>query len=186
MGADSSRERWFRSTSPEASEALGAALGERVGAGTVIALSGELGAGKTCFVRGLARGLGVADVVSSPTYTLMQAYDGRLPLYHFDAWMEGREKALFLDGGDEWLHGSGVAVVEWAERVRSWLPEPRLEIELSHLGENERGVRVQVHPPSPADGSLGGLLAGLELPEGLHEEPPPDRIPPEKGEPGTR
>src|SRR5687767_999122 len=105
---ESERERAFLSRSPEATEAFAEAIGRRLRAGSVIALSGELGAGKTCFTRGLARGLGIEDDVTSPTFALMAAHEGRLALYHFDAWMEGREKALFLDGGDEWLHGGGV------------------------------------------------------------------------------
>ncbi|MFT5050620.1 MAG: tRNA threonylcarbamoyladenosine biosynthesis protein TsaE [Chlamydiales bacterium] len=183
MGTETQFERRLRSCSAEATERLGAAIGQAASAGMVIALSGDLGAGKTCFVRGLARGLEVVDPVSSPTYTLMHAYEGRLPLYHFDAWMEGREKALFLDGGDDWLHAGGVAVIEWAERVADWLPEPRLEIELTHLGQSERGLRLRVHPGGLAGGMLGELVAGLELSEGLLEQANPGSIPREKGEP---
>ena len=124
---------------PEQTEALAEALGRELWPAAVLALGGDLGAGKTCFVRGLARGLGVPPGVASPTYTLMQAHEGgRLPLYHFDAWMEGREAALFEDGGDEWLRAEGVAVVEWAGNVREWLPRPLLAVELSHLGPSRR------------------------------------------------
>lgn len=134
----------------EATEALGAALGALAVAGDVIALEGELGAGKTALVRGLARGLGAGDDVASPTYILMDAHHGgRLPLFHFDAWMEGREKALFLDGGDDWLRAGGVAVVEWAGRVDAWLPQPRLAVLLEHLSlEARRATLTAIDGPT--------------------------------------
>ncbi len=137
-------ELLFASASPAATEALGEALGLALFPGVVISLDGDLGAGKTCFVRGLARGLGVQGQVASPSYTLMDAHEGRLPLYHFDAWMEGREKAFFLDGGDDWLHGEGVCAVEWGERVGNWLPRPRLAIRLQHRGPQERRIHLRL------------------------------------------
>lgn len=161
----------LRSTSPEATEELASRIAERLPAGSVLALSGDLGAGKTCFVRGLARGLGIEGPVASPTYLLMQAHEGgRLPLYHFDAWMEGREKALLADGGAEWLHGDGISVVEWAGRVEEWLPLPRLEVQLTHLGPDTRGIRLATRAPDGPEGSvldLGGVLEDLELPAGV-------------------
>ena len=101
--------RTFRSHSAEASEAFGAAL-----------------------ARGVAAGLGSADAVHSPSFTLMHTYAGRLPIYHFDAWMEGRERAFLDGGGAEWLDGGGVALIEWASRVVPWLPLPRLGVLLEH------------------------------------------------------
>ena len=157
-------------TGVEATEALGAALGELAEAGDVLALHGELGAGKTALVRGLARGLGLEEGVASPTYILMDAHQGgRLPLFHFDAWMEGREKALFLDGGDEWLRAGGVAVVEWAGRVGAWLPTPRLEVELRHVSLAARHATLRVVtaetlvvPAVPADTHPGAAAATHE------------------------
>ncbi|MEZ6017464.1 MAG: tRNA (adenosine(37)-N6)-threonylcarbamoyltransferase complex ATPase subunit type 1 TsaE [Planctomycetota bacterium] len=142
----------------EATEALGEALGRAAVAGDVIALEGELGAGKTALVRGIARGLGLTDAVASPTYILMDAHQGgRLPLFHFDAWMEGREKALFLDGGDEWLRAGGLAVIEWAGRVEAWLPTPRLAVELAHLSLAARRVTLRaVEDPAEGAGGLPG------------------------------
>lgn len=140
-------------------ERLGVLIGECVGSGAVLALDGELGTGKTTLVRGLARGLGVSEPVSSPTYTLMHSYPGRLELFHFDAWMQGREAAFLDGGGAEWFHSGGVAVVEWASRVSEYLPVDRLEIELSHRGtprfddegqldpDQERGCRMRALGP---------------------------------------
>lgn len=163
-------ERRFESTSEEATCALAAEIGRRVPPRTLIALSGDLGAGKTTFVRGLAAGLGLENGVASPTYTLMQAHEGgRLPLYHFDAWMEGREKAWLRDGGDAWLHGDGVAVVEWAGRVSEWLPEPRLEVDLFHLGIEERGLRISSGGTGGDSTDLEALIASLDPQEGLSE-----------------
>lgn len=159
-------EQVFDCDSPEATGELAAALGCAVEAGCVIALDGDLGSGKTCFVRGLARGLEVTDPVSSPTYTLQHAYRGRLDLYHFDAWMQGRERAFLLDGGAEWFDAGGVCVIEWAERVRELLPAPRLEVLLEHRGPTVRRVRISVVGAQGKGGealeaSLGTLLGGL-------------------------
>lgn len=155
----------FLCDSPEASEAVACSLGARLRAGDVLALDGELGSGKTAFVRGLARGLGVEEPVSSPTYVLMNVYSGRLELYHFDAWMEGREEAFLADGGAEWLRAGGVAAVEWAERVAPWLPLPRLSVRMAHVGPSTRRIEIEVLPDAEGrDGGLGSLLAGLQAP----------------------
>ena len=135
--------------SAEATEALAAAVGTFLAPGDVVALRGELGAGKTCFVRGAARALGVAGPVASPTYTLMHAYEGRLPVYHLDAWMQGRGEAFLEDGGAEWLRADGVALVEWAERVAPWLPPARLDVLLEHAAPERRLVRLAVAGLSP-------------------------------------
>lgn len=176
MGADVVTPRWFLSHSPAATEALGADLGRALGAGAVIALRGELGSGKTAFVRGLARGLDCVDPVTSPTFTLMHEYRGRLTLCHFDAWMSGRE-GLFLEGGGaEFLGGAGVAVVEWAERVERWLPLPRIELGLSHRDPTTRLLRLGVASGAVAGPgaeelavALGKAVRGIEPGEGLEE-----------------
>ena len=160
-------ERVFESDSLEQTEELAAQIGAGLEAGDVLALDGELGSGKTSFVRGLALGLGVGEPVSSPTYVLMNAYVGRLDLYHFDAWMEGREQAFLADGGDEWLRAGGVAVIEWASRVSDWLPLPRLEVVLEHQGPERRRIRLGVAgTPGQDAGRLLGLLQRLAPPGG--------------------
>jgi len=162
-------ERRFVSHAPEATEALGRWLGERVLAGTVLALDGELGSGKTTFVRAFARGLGIEGPVTSPTYALLQTYSGRLELAHFDAWMERRERSFLAEGGWEWLGAEGVAVVEWATRVADWLPEERLVIEFAHRGAEERTLRLALHGTGPRADALAGLLAAIPELEGLEE-----------------
>lgn len=150
-------ELWALSTSPEATEALGERLGRAFVPGSLLALVGELGSGKTTLVRGLARGLEVAEAVASPTFTRMRALPGRLELYHFDAWRGGAE-ALFAEGG-EFLSGEGVGVVEWADKVEDRLPRPRLRLELRHRGEHLRELRARV---VPADPGATGRAADLE------------------------
>ncbi|MCA8980388.1 MAG: tRNA (adenosine(37)-N6)-threonylcarbamoyltransferase complex ATPase subunit type 1 TsaE [Planctomycetes bacterium] len=157
----------FRSGSTESTEALARALGAIFQGGELIALDGELGAGKTAFVRGLARGLGIEGPVSSPTFTLMQEYEGRLLLRHFDAWMESRERSFLADGGSDALEDGAVCAVEWSERVADWLPEPYLRVALAHLGSEERRVTLEVVGEGPAADRLRAALAALQPIPGL-------------------
>ncbi len=159
-------ELTLSTSSDEASISIGAAVGEAIHDSMVIALYGEMGSGKTTFVRGLARGLGVSGVVNSPTYTLMQRYEGRLTLDHYDAWMEGREREVLADGAHELFGRGGVSVIEWADRVQDWLPDERLEIHMRVTGLSDREVRIRwcsVAPEPP-----GGLksLGDWSVPEG--------------------
>lgn len=148
------REHVFRSSSAQTTEALGEALGRALFPGALVALVGELGAGKTTLVRGLARGLGIERPVRSPTFTRMQLLEGALPLAHFDAWRSGSE-ALFGEG-TEFLAGEGVAVVEWADRVRAWLPRPYLSIVLEHRGPTERRIALGLVPAERGAGPAAG------------------------------
>ena len=103
---------------PEETEAIGAALGKILTPGTVIAYEGDLGAGKTAFTRGLARGLGCTDIVTSPTYTIVNEYlSGRLPLFHFDMYRLRSSDDLFDIGWEDYLERGGVCAVEWSENV---------------------------------------------------------------------
>ncbi|MBI5431934.1 MAG: tRNA (adenosine(37)-N6)-threonylcarbamoyltransferase complex ATPase subunit type 1 TsaE [Planctomycetes bacterium] len=158
----SRRSREFVTRDPQATERLAEHLARGLEPGTVLALDGELGAGKTCFVRGLARGLDSVDPVASPTYTLMHEYRGRLPLYHFDAWMQGREEAFLAGGGAEWLEAGGVAAVEWAERVAEHLPRERLHVELAHRRDGGRTVRISVLGGETLSERARGWLAQLD------------------------
>ena len=104
--------------SPEETEALGASLAQELEPGAVLAFTGDLGAGKTAFVRGLARGLGCPGRVTSPTFTIVNEYEGgRLPLFHFDMYRLGSADELFDIGWEDYLARGGVCAVEWSENV---------------------------------------------------------------------
>ena len=108
----------FLTNSPAETEAVGAALGKIIPAGTVIAYRGDLGAGKTAFTRGLARGLGCSELVTSPTYTIVNEYlGGRLPLFHFDMYRLASSDDLWDIGWEDYLERGGVCAVEWSENV---------------------------------------------------------------------
>lgn len=145
------------STAPEETREIGRALGKALQEPALIRLSGELGAGKTCFVQGLARGLGVAEeeAVTSPTFTLMNHYHGRLDLYHFDLYRLDNADELIEMGMDEYLPGRGVAVVEWAERL-SAEETATLSIHFALAGEDHRRLTF-----ASGDGSGERLLERL-------------------------
>ncbi len=107
-------------------------LAKRGAAGTVIALYGGLGAGKTAFVRGLARGLGCTGRVTSPTFAIVNEYPGPIPLFHFDMYRLSSSDELFEIGWEDYLVRGGVCAVEWSERVEDALPEQALRVQISH------------------------------------------------------
>ncbi|HBC87384.1 MAG TPA: tRNA (adenosine(37)-N6)-threonylcarbamoyltransferase complex ATPase subunit type 1 TsaE [Lentisphaeria bacterium] len=133
-------------------EEIAADLAKGVIPGSVVALCGELGAGKTVFARGFARGLGITETVSSPTFTLMQEYKvpGRERLrwfYHLDLYRIEDSKAAMVFGVDEYLSNpDAVLLVEWAERIEDILPSGTLRVEIFHAGENRRKVRISKIP----------------------------------------
>lgn len=121
----------LRSASPEQTRAIGRELGRSAPPGTVLALSGELGAGKTQLAKGVAEGLDVASVVNSPTFVLMNEHVGRLRLYHIDAYrLADPEEAIAAGLLDE-REVDGLTVIEWADRLDGWLPLDRLDVELA-------------------------------------------------------
>jgi tRNA threonylcarbamoyladenosine biosynthesis protein TsaE len=116
-------------------------LAEKLQPGDVIALEGDLGAGKTTFTKGLAAGLGIQKTVNSPTFTIIKEYKGRMPLYHMDVY---RVEDSFEDlGFDEYFEGNGVTVVEWAHLIKEQLPENRLTINLYHDSEHSRRMVIE-------------------------------------------
>jgi len=132
------------SASADETRELGARLGRLLQAGDVVALSGPLGAGKTCFVQGVAQGLGVDPriPVTSPTFTLVGEYPGRTPLRHADFYRVDGYDRLLDAGFDDMLDGRGVLVVEWPERLPAALPEERLEIRIEPVGESSRRLWI--------------------------------------------
>ena len=131
----------YLSHSEAETEAVGEALGARLQPGTVLAYRGDLGMGKTAFTRGLARGLGCTGRVTSPTFTLVNEYQGRVPLFHFDLYRLPDADALFDIGWDDYLGRGGVCAVEWSERAAEALPEDTVWVTLSRHPE-EDGWRI--------------------------------------------
>lgn len=144
---------------------LGARLGKTIEEPMVIALKGNLGAGKTVFVRGAAKGLGVNEQITSPTFVLLKEYRGRFPVYHFDYYRlnEGEDEEAKEMGFEDYLPGDGVAFVEWAERLPFLLPMDYLEINMKLLFDNEgEGRRLRfVSHGSLATAVIGKLLNNL-------------------------
>ena len=126
----------IRTNKEDQTRALGERLGKLVFRGCLIALYGDLGAGKTAFTRGLCNSLGI-ERVSSPSYTIMNLYEGSLPVYHFDAYRLADEDEFYALGGDEYF-GSGLCIVEWPDKIEGALPQQRLDISIRNLGETER------------------------------------------------
>lgn len=135
----------YRSNSPGETEALGAALAKLLWPGAVVAFTGDLGAGKTAFVRGLARGLGIADRVTSPTFTIVNEYEGgRLPLFHFDLYRLASSDELFEIGWEDYLRRGGVCAVEWSENAAGALERDTVRVDLRRGAEDgQRVITIQ-------------------------------------------
>ena len=132
----------FITNSPEETERIGGLLAEQLKPGTVIAYKGDLGAGKTAFTRGLARGLGINDPVTSPTYTIVNEYlGGRLPLFHFDMYRLHSADDLFDIGWDDYLERGGVCAVEWSENVAEAMESP-ITVTIEKTGEESRKITI--------------------------------------------
>ncbi len=133
----------YTTSSPAQTEAIGAALGERLTPGTVIAYRGDLGAGKTAFTRGLARGLGCRETVTSPTYTIVNEYlTGRLPLFHFDMYRLRSSDDLWDIGWEDYLDRGGVCAVEWSENVADAM-EDAVFVTIEKTGEESRWISIE-------------------------------------------
>jgi len=120
----------------------GEKLGRVLKPGAVVALYGELGAGKTAFTRGLAIGLGICARISSPTFTIVNEYPGDVPLYHFDMYRLDNESQLFDIGWDDYLDRGGVCAVEWSEKVSGAMPPDAITVELVNLGGDKRRLTI--------------------------------------------
>lgn len=148
--ADTIQELLPRTTaSVEEMMALGETLATRCPPGSVLALYGDLGTGKTCLVKGVARGLGIPPAsVRSPTFTILSVYDeGELPLYHFDAYRVQNADEFVELGYEEYVYGNGLTCIEWADRVQSLLPADAVRLHLAHVAPSER--RITLGTPEP-------------------------------------
>ena len=133
----------FLTNSPAETESIGAALGAILPAGTILAYRGDLGAGKTAFTRGLARGLGYLDPVTSPTYTIVNEYlGGRLPLFHFDMYRLRCADDLWDIGWDDYLDRGGICAVEWSENVEEAM-EYAVRVTIEKTGEESRRITIE-------------------------------------------
>jgi tRNA threonylcarbamoyladenosine biosynthesis protein TsaE len=128
--------------SPEATAAAGERLGARLEPGDVVGLTGELGAGKTCFVQGLARGLGVTTPATSPTFVLVNEYRGRLPVHHVDVYRTQSLTELLDLGLEELLAGAGVTLIEWADRCAPLLPARTILVHIDGIGDEPRRITI--------------------------------------------
>jgi len=116
--------------------------------GSVVALTGPLGAGKTCFVKGIARGLGICEEVTSPTYTIISEYEGTLgeedpvPFYHIDAYRLRGNDDFYAIGGEEIVFGKGISVIEWSERIPDFIPALAIKVEIKIIKDDNRLIRI--------------------------------------------
>jgi tRNA threonylcarbamoyladenosine biosynthesis protein TsaE len=135
----------FRTHSPEETQAVGERIGQVLKPGDVVALIGDLGAGKTCLTQGIARGVRIHpdQIVNSPSYTLINEYTGRIPIYHIDLYrLQRREEILDL-GLEEYLEGNGICVIEWADRMLDLLPENSTQIQIIWDDEFTRTIEYR-------------------------------------------
>ncbi len=129
--------------SEEETEALGERLAKCLRAGSVVALYGDLGAGKTAFVRGMARGLEIEESVTSPTFTIVNEYPGEPPLFHFDMYRLKNAGELYDIGWEDYLDRGGICVTEWSENVEEALPEDAVRVVFERLSDTDRRIRIE-------------------------------------------
>jgi tRNA threonylcarbamoyladenosine biosynthesis protein TsaE len=132
----------FVSAAPEETAALGERIARRLWPGAVVALRGGLGSGKTCLTKGIARGLGIAETLTSPTYTIISEYRGSVPLYHIDAYRLSGDDDFEQTGALELTGGNGIAVIEWSERIPRSLPGDAITVSIEITGAEERLIRI--------------------------------------------
>ena len=144
--------RWI-TEGPEQTQRLGQKLADFLHPGAVVALTGELGSGKTCLIQGICQGLGVTDPVASPAFVIINEYQGRLPVYHFDLYRIKSIEELYQLGCEEYFYGFGVCLIEWAERAEGLLPGDSIRISLRWKAESRREIVLKDRVPlKGADG----------------------------------
>jgi tRNA threonylcarbamoyladenosine biosynthesis protein TsaE len=122
---------------------LGYALGKILTKGAVVSLRGSLGAGKTVFAKGVAQSLGIQEAIVSPTFTLIQEYEGTLPLYHMDLYRIDSAEEFELIGGEEYLYGEGITLIEWSEKIRDLLPEETIYVTITLADDGAREIWIE-------------------------------------------
>jgi tRNA threonylcarbamoyladenosine biosynthesis protein TsaE len=142
----------FISRSAEETQKAAGRLAKALPKASILCLKGDLGSGKTTFVKGLASGLGLsADKVNSPTFVVMNIYEGKLPVYHFDLYRLETPEAINAIGYEEFFYGEGISVIEWSERLGKLMPQDYLEISFEHKTENERELQFSAKGQKYAD-----------------------------------
>ncbi|WP_418791640.1 tRNA (adenosine(37)-N6)-threonylcarbamoyltransferase complex ATPase subunit type 1 TsaE [Phosphitispora sp. TUW77] len=134
------------SDSPNKTIAIGNALGKMLGAGNIVCLEGDLGTGKTHFAKGIALGLDIGEHVTSPTFTIINEYEGRLPFYHIDVYRLIAEDEAYELGLEEYLYGGGVTLIEWPERVNGLLPDEYLMVKIIMAEDGENARELEFRP----------------------------------------
>jgi len=135
----------FESYSPQQTEEIAYSIGKTLKPGEVICLSGELGAGKTAFTRGLVKAFDVKEPVTSPTFTIVNEYDGILPVYHFDVYRINDVEEMFEIGFEEYIYGNGISIIEWPEHIKEILPASYINVTIRKnldIGEQYRSIEV--------------------------------------------
>lgn len=136
----------YISLSQEETRKLGFQLGQQAKPGDIVCLCGDLGVGKTVFTKGFALGLEISDHVTSPTFTIVNEYQGRLPLYHFDVYRIADPEEMDDTGYEDYFFGQGVSLVEWADLIKDWIPKEALWVEIEkdyQKGEDYRKITVK-------------------------------------------
>ena len=141
-------DKVVRTESPEETQTLGEELGKQLKPGSVIALIGDLGTGKTCLTQGIARGIGIApnEVVSSPSYILINEYNGSIPIYHIDLYRIETSEEIAELGLDEYVDGVGICIIEWADRMENDLPDTYIRVHITWEDENSRSIKIEQLP----------------------------------------
>lgn len=138
-------DKVFRTESPAETQTLGEKIGNTLKPGDVIALIGDLGTGKTCITQGIARGVGIAsdEIVSSPSYILINEYKGKIPIYHIDLYRLENVAEIADLGLGEYIESDGICIIEWAERMAEGLPNTCIRIYITWEDENTRSIKIQ-------------------------------------------
>lgn len=132
----------IKTYTPEETYNLGVRIGTQLKPGDIVVMNGDLGAGKTHLTKGIAEGLEVSDYITSPTFTIVNEYSGRLPLYHFDVYRIEDIHEMYEIGFEEYIYGRGVSIIEWGDMIRELLPEEVIDIRISKLKDDERKIII--------------------------------------------